>query len=187
MGASIHSGDRKFYVPDDYPLNASNCGVEEEGRRFIRVKGVRWWTNLDYKQRHEDLILIKKYNSEDYPHYDNYNAINVDITKHIPYDYEGIMGVPITFMDKYNPDQFEILALGNSRDNFTPNKNYKNPKKIMKDGSIRNGNAINCVLAINYKSKPDGVYYISDNSDYLFAPYARILIKNKHPEPRKED
>lgn len=110
MGASIHSGDRKFFVPDDYPLDASGCGIDSDGRRFIRVKGVRWWTTLDYKQRHEDLILVKKYNSKDYPKYDNYRAINVDVTKDIPCDYDGAMGVPITFMDKYNPDQFEILG-----------------------------------------------------------------------------
>ena len=64
IGASIHSGDRKFYVPDDYPLNAAGCGVDDDGRRFIRVKGVRWYTNLDIKQRHEELILVRKYDPE---------------------------------------------------------------------------------------------------------------------------
>ena len=59
IGPSIHSGDRAFYVPDDYPLNAAGCGVDEEGRKYIRVKGVRWYTNLDVKQRHEELILVK--------------------------------------------------------------------------------------------------------------------------------
>ena len=70
LGASIHSGDRKFYVPDDYPLNASGCGIDEDGRRYIRVKGVRWYTNLDLKQRHEETILVKRYSSELYPTYD---------------------------------------------------------------------------------------------------------------------
>lgn len=111
FGASIHSGDRKFYVPDDYPLNAAGCGIDSDGRRFIRVKGVRWYTNLDYKQRHEEMILVKRYSPETYPQYDNYDAINVDKTSDIPCDYAGIMGVPITFMDKYNPDQFEIVGI----------------------------------------------------------------------------
>ena len=102
LGASIHSGDREFGVPDDYPLTAAGYRVDSEGKKFIRVKGVRWYTNLDYKERHEYLILFKKYNSEKYPIYDNYDAINVDITKDIPMDYDGTMGVPITFMDKYN-------------------------------------------------------------------------------------
>ena len=117
LGASIHSGDRKFGVPDDYPLNAASCGVDERGRRFIRVKGVRWFTNLDYKQRHDDLILYANYTPERYPKYDNYDAINVDKTCEIPMDYDGAMGVPITFLDKYNPEQFEIIGLiaGNIR------------------------------------------------------------------------
>ena len=76
---------------------------------MIRVSGVVWFTNLDIKKRHEDLILYKKYNPEEYPKYDNYDAINVDTTKDIPADYDGAMGVPITFMDKYNPEQFEII------------------------------------------------------------------------------
>ncbi|MDQ7009752.1 MAG: adenine-specific methyltransferase EcoRI family protein [Candidatus Gracilibacteria bacterium] len=156
----------------------ATAGNHKEG--MIRVSGVNWFTNLEINKRHEDLILYKTYNVEEYPKYDNYDAINVDITKSIPMDYKGAMGVPITFMDKYNPDQFEILGLGNSRDNFSPNKNYENPKKIMKDGSEKNGNAINCVLVLEVNIKPvDKIYYISDNSKNLIAPYARILIKNK--------
>ena len=111
MGASIHSGDREFRVPDYYPLNASGTRVDENGNKYIRVKGVRWWTNLDYKERHENLILYKKYNPEEYPKFDNYDAINVDKTSDIPCDYDGVMGVPITFLDKYNPDQFRIITM----------------------------------------------------------------------------
>lgn len=91
-----------------------------------------------------------------------------------------IMGVPITFMDKYNLEQFEIIELGNSRDNFTPNKDYINPKKHLKNGEITNGGAINCVLAIEQDFKPlNTVYYTSNNSKYLVPPYARILIRKK--------
>ena len=77
---------------------------------MIRVSGVHWFTNLDIAKRHEDLILYKAYTQEDYPKYDNYDAINVNKTKEIPMDYPGAMGVPITFLDKYNPEQFEILG-----------------------------------------------------------------------------
>lgn len=111
LGASIHSGDREFGVPQDYPLNAAGCRQDEKGNKYIRVKGVRWFTNLDYKERHEDLILFKKYSHGEYPKYDSYDAINVDKTSDIPCDYDGIMGVPITFMDKYNPEQFGIVGL----------------------------------------------------------------------------
>ena len=114
LGASIHSGDRKFYVPDSYSLSAATCGTETvDGveRKYINVKGVRWFTNIDHKQRHDKLDLCKKYNSTDYPKYDNYDAINVNKVSDIPEDYFGVMGVPITFLDKYCPSQFNIVGL----------------------------------------------------------------------------
>ena len=113
LGVTIHSGDRKFYVPDSYPLEAAGCGVDEDGRRFIRVKGVRWLTNLEHGRMNEKLILFKSYSEEPglFPRYDNYDAIEVSKTAYIPCDYDGVMGVPVTFLDKYNPRQFEILGL----------------------------------------------------------------------------
>ena len=124
MGVSIHSGDRKFCVPDDYPLNAAGCGVDENGKKFIRVKGVRWWTNLDNPQRHAKLPLYKHYTPEEFPRFDNYDAIEVPKTSDIPYDYNGLMGVPITFMDKYNPEQFEVIGCS---DNGAVDARYKLP------------------------------------------------------------
>lgn len=109
LGASIHSGDREFRVPDEYPLNAAGSRIDKDGNKYIRVKGVRWFTNLDYEERHEELVLYKTYNSEYYQNYDNYDAINIDKTSEIPKDYGDAMGVPITFLDKYNPEQFEII------------------------------------------------------------------------------
>ena len=111
LGASIHSGDREFQVPDDYPLQASGWRVDENGKKYIRVKGVRWYTNLDYEERHEDIPLFRKYTPQDYPTYDNYDAIEVSKTSDIPYDYLGVIGVPITFLDKFNPSQFEIVGI----------------------------------------------------------------------------
>ena len=113
FGVSIHSGDREFRVPDNYPLQAAGYRVDETGTKFIRVKGIRWFTNLDYPQRHETLILYRNYTEDEYPTYDNYNAINVNKTAEIPCDYDGAMGVPITFLDKYNPEQFEIVGASN--------------------------------------------------------------------------
>ena len=110
LGPSITSGDRKLNVPDDYSLNAAGCGIDENGRKFIRVKGVRWFTNLDHQKRHEELDLVCHYSLEEYPKYDNYDAIEVSKTANIPFDYDGVMGVPITFLDKYNPSQFEIIG-----------------------------------------------------------------------------
>lgn len=129
LGASIHSGDREFGVPQDYPLRAAGCRIDEKGNKFIRVKGVRWFTNLDYKERHEEIILYKKYTPEEYPQYDNYDAINVNKALEIPSDYDGVMGVPITFLDKYNPEQFEIV--GNEYDlNIPKGRGYVNGKRM---------------------------------------------------------
>lgn len=123
-GASIHSHGRDFRVPDDYPLQAYEYRTDENGFKYINVKGVRWFTNVDYKERHEKLILYKQYNPEDYPQYDNYDAIEVGKTADIPCDYDGTIGVPISFVDKYNPDQFEILGCS---DNGAVPDEYKLP------------------------------------------------------------
>jgi len=145
LGASIHSGDREFGVPDHYPLNAAGFRVDSAGRKFIRVKGVRWLTNLDYDERHEEMVLFNEYSPAKYPSYDNYDAIEVSKTADIPIDYDGAMGVPVTFLDKYNPDQFEILGI-TDRDNNSglKTKTYtledvKNPGDLNRRGVIRIG------------------------------------------------
>lgn len=156
----------EFRVPNDYPLNAAGYRVNEQGNKYIRVKGVRWYTNLDYKERYEDLILYEKYSEEKYPKYENYDAINVDKTKEIPVNYDGIIGVPITFLDKYNPNQFDIIGLGISNSGIEigvrpykdVNKEYR--KKIQKRGAV------------------DGDLYMMNGTD-VKVPYARILIKHK--------
>lgn len=130
LGASIHSGDRKFYVPDDYPLHAAGCGIDKNGRKYIRVKGVRWFTNLDYAARHDKLVLYKKYygNEDEYPHYANYDAINVNKVADIPCDYFEEIGVPITYLDKHNPEQFEIIGasrwMGKPMSEIAPKGSY---------------------------------------------------------------
>lgn len=167
-----------FFVVPDYWEKYHH--IDKDGRKIVRVSTSCWFTNLDVEKHKESITLYKKYSPEEYPKYDNYDAINVNKYTDIPYDYDGVVGVPITFLDKHNPEQFEIVALGNSRENFTPNKYYINPRKVLKDGAVHNGNAINCVLVFNQESKPiNTVYYTSDNSDYLVAPYARVLIKRK--------
>ena len=151
--------------------------IDDNGEKYDTLGLACWFTNLPVKRFDEKITLVKTYNPKDYPKYDNYNAIDVGKVADIPKNYPDVMGVPITFLYSYNPKQFEIVALGNSRENFTPIKDYINPKEHMTNGNICNGNAINQVLAINTKIKPTKTYYTSDNSDYLIAPYARILIK----------
>ena len=112
-GPSISSGDREFQVPDDYPLYASGMRVDNNGNKFVRVKGVRWFTNINHEKQKEKLVLTESYSKAYYPHYDNYDAIEVSKTKLIPKNYNGIMGVPITFLDKYNAKQFKIVGFIN--------------------------------------------------------------------------
>lgn len=148
LGHSIHSGDRKFYVPDDYPMEANTCG-EENGKRFIKVKGVRWWTNLDHGIYPEKLNLTKSYNSQDYPKFDFYDVINVNKTSDIPCDYFEPMGVPITFLDKYNPDQFEIL---DANDYIIDNRVSKRPHGLIRSNdAVINGKLTYVRLVIRRK------------------------------------
>lgn len=134
--------------------------VQRDGT--IRTFGnIRWYTNLDLKKRHEELILVKRYSPEDYLTYDNYNAIEVSKVVHIPCDWAGAMGVPITFLDKYNPEQFEILgmAAGNTRaTGFYFDVPYKPHPEDRGGGGVVNGKRV----------------------------YARLLIRNRHPESPKE-
>ena len=181
LGASIHSGDRKFWVPNDYELNAAGCGIDETGRKFIRVKGVRWFTNLDYKERHEDLILYKTYSPEEYPIYDNFDAINVNKTEDIPMDYNGAMGVPITFLDKYNPEQFEILGLTQlgCHDLCPDTKKYNDYKEIDRATDIPTGQGggktnENAVLKGRGNKK---TYYLGPNGEIVHSVYKRIVIR----------
>jgi hypothetical protein len=141
-----------------------------------------WYTNIVHGKRNEKITLHKKYTPEEYPFYDNYDAINVDKIKHIPMDYEGVMGVPITFMSQYNPKQFEILGYTSGRDEFevAPSKHYINPVQFNPNGTEANGSKINTRSILAWDIKPKGVYYGASNSDkYLTSIYARILIKNK--------
>ena len=100
-----------FKVPDYYEEKTTRFWIDENGQKWRSMGNVCWFTNLDIPKRHEDLVLYKQYTPEEYPKYDNYDAINVSKTSDIPQDYDGVIGVPITFLDKYNPEQFEIVGM----------------------------------------------------------------------------
>lgn len=125
LGFSIHSGDIKFNVPNEYPLNASGIEVDKSGNKYIRVKSIRWFNNI--KPFIGNLVLTKKYNKNEFFKYDNYDAINIDKTKNIPCDYNGVMGVPLTFLDKYNPKQFKIVGFRKGIDGDYLHYNGKYP------------------------------------------------------------
>jgi hypothetical protein len=147
-------------VPDYYPLEAAGFRVDEQGKKYIRVKGVRWFTNLDYIKRHEDIYLHRNYEPKKYPHYDNYDAIEVSKTEDIPCDFDGLMCVPITFLDKYNPSQFEILGITDRQ-----NSSGLRTRKYTQEDSPRYND-------LNAR----GV--LIENGEYK-QMYARIIIKRK--------
>lgn len=109
-----HSGDMAFTVPDYYEARETRFWIDETGQKWRSLGNICWFTNLDTTKRHEELTLYKQYIPEEYPTYDNYDAINVNKYADIPCNYYGVMGVPITFLDKYNPEQFEIMGLSAS-------------------------------------------------------------------------
>ena len=172
-GPSITGGDREFMVPKTYVTHSSSLRTDEKGNKYIRVPGVHWFTNLDHGRRHEPLPLMtmedniiyskhKEVKGKQYIHYENYDAIDVPYTDAIPSDYEGVMGVPISFLDRYCPEQFEII--GQTQGDSGKELGLKPyPRELKK---------------LN-KSLRDGQLYYMDENGIPQKPYARILIRKK--------
>lgn len=141
LGINLGRGVSGFIVPEHYELYGTETQIDSFGNRIVSPNNCLWLTNLDTSKRHEDIELTKKYygNESDYPKYDNYNGINVDKTQNIPMDYEGFMGVPITFLHKFNPDQFEIIKFRKGNDEKDLSINGKCPyfRIIIRNKRIR--------------------------------------------------
>ena len=148
-----------YKAPYSNTLEANRKFVKSKGlnpdENYIKVPAICWYTNLDISKRHESIDLVCKYSSEEYPSYDNYNAIDVSKVQDIPYDYEGIMGVPDTIMGQFNPDQFELIGIGSG--------------DLAKQAGVGK----------NYRGRTDLAYTINGKSK---CPYSRILIRNKNPQ-----
>lgn len=129
LGVNMGRGISGFIVPKDYELFGTETRIDENGNRIVATNNCLWLTNLDTFRRHEDIVLTKKYygNETEYPKFDNYDAINVNKTQEIPMDYEGVMGVPITFLHKYNPEQFELIKFRKGNDEKDLSINGKCP------------------------------------------------------------
>ena len=194
LGQSIHSGDREFQVPDSYPLESAGWRIDDTGRRFIRVKGVRWFTNLDHGRRHQPLPLMTMSENlrfskhkeikgqQDYVRYDNYDAIEIPYTDAIPSDYQGIMGVPISFLDKYSPEQFEILGATQRgcHDEVPDHKKYDDYWEVKPNGvptgssggkTNENANLVGNDGKKNYFTNKDG--------RIVQSAYQRIFIRHR--------
>lgn len=159
------SGHFWFMVPDTYEEKATDFKIDENGQKWRRMGNICWFTNLDIEKRHEDMTLFREYSPDVYPKYDNYDAIEVSKTADIPCDYYGIMGVPITFMDKYSPEQFEVVGITtNDKENIWGVKTRTYTPADAKNYTILNAASV----------------LLKDGK--LKAMYARVLIRRKQGE-----
>ena len=144
LGINLGRGVSGFIVPEHYELYGTEARIDSYGNRIVSPNNCLWLTNLDTLKRHEDIELTKKYfgNEEEYPKYDNYDGININKTQDIPSDYDGYMGVPITFLHKFNPDQFEIIKFRKGNDEKDLSINGKCPyfRIIVKNKRIQTKN-----------------------------------------------
>ena len=192
LGESIHSGDREFGVPQSYPLNAAGWRIDDKGNKYIRVKGVRWFTNLEHGRRHQPLQLMtmadnikhskhKEVRGFKYQSYENYDAIEVPFTDAIPSDYDGVMGVPISFLDKYCPEQFKIIDLG-----IVGSCKFTNNRKMEildKNGSGTGKYTYNAKGTLYRKFVPQKdtcpAFRDAENDNLYSSIYARVLIEKR--------
>ena len=163
LGYGFNAGNAFFRIPtQDKPKYSE--GVYDETTGLVKFRNCHWFTNLDHNKRHEELDMVCRYTPEEYPTYANYDAIEVSKVSDIPFDYAGAMGVPTTFLDKFNPDQFEIIGLaeGDLGKELGLKPYDRELKKLNK--SLRDGQ----------------VFYMKNGIPQ--KPYSRIIIRNKHPK-----
>lgn len=191
MGPTITSGDREFRVPASYPLEAAGFRVDGDGNKYIRVKGVRWFTNIDHGRRHAPLRLMteadnikfskhKEVRGLGYRRYANYDAIEVPFTDAIPSDHAGLIGVPITFLDKYNPEQFEILGISKAwdQDSGLRTRLFPTQTQVAKSGARSQVGKLNDGTAIQVATRPSTTHYEVEGEMFI-QTYPRVLIRAK--------
>ena len=192
MWLGYKAGDMAFAVPDYYEERETRYWQDANGQKWRSLGNICWYTNLDIKKRHEEMILVRRYIPKDFPMYANYNAIEVSKIADIPLDYYGEMGVPITFLSKYNPDQFEIV--GSSRWLGKPMSEIA-PKGTYVSGGVRFYLPIEVPISQTVNVERERERHICDSvvsttesssGERYRRMYDRIVIRNKHPEPPKE-
>jgi len=178
MWLGANSGDMKFKVPEHYTPRATRYWEDDEGQKWRSFGNMCWFTNLDFPKRHEDLILYKKYQAEDYPSYDNFDAIEVGKVADIPMDYDGVIGVTPGFLAKHNPDQFDIVGITKTWFGMA-SKKYPTQKQISANGKISDVSKLNDGAAIKIISPQADKTYYKVGGDCFIQTYPRILIRRK--------
>ncbi|MBR4420649.1 MAG: adenine-specific methyltransferase EcoRI family protein [Clostridia bacterium] len=172
-----NSGAQIFEVPSSFLRNNTYI---ENGKKYAKFGNICWFTNLEIKKRNEDLILYKTYTPEEYPKYDNYDAIEVSKVSDIPIDHFGVMGVPLTFLDKYNPNQFEIVGCTEAGNNLCT-KFYTNMYQHIEGKVFYNMKSARYAPMIKRDIKPNTNYYTAKEVDgYITKTYFRIFIRRKN-------
>lgn len=194
LGRGFNGGDAYFRIPDAARTEYAS-GVYDSTTKLVHFRNTGWFTNIDHGQRHEPLQLMteadnfrysrrKAVQGVGYRRYDNYDAIEVPYVESIPSDYSGVMGVPITFLDKFSPDQFEIVGIAKAPLG-EPSKVYSKQTQVSKTGVRTSVSKLNDGPAIKLDAPPhEKTYYEVDGEPYLQV-YARILVRHLNPEPKK--
>ena len=183
LGYGFDRGNAYFSIPKESAREYAS-GVYDASTGLVKFRNCAWFTNLDIRKRHEELILVKRYNSKDFPRYDNYDAIEVSKTADIPCDYAGVMGVPITYLDKYNPEQFQILGITKTWFGAAT-KTYPKQTQIDPSGKQSTVSKLNDGVTIKIDTPPTGKTYYMVGDEMYQQLYPRILIRNLHPEEAK--
>lgn len=171
------TGQMWFRINEDAPVKTGQR-TDADGQRWQTIGNSAWFTNMDHSKRHEEVILYKAYDPELYPSYDNYDGIEVSKAVDIPSDWSGVMGVPITFLGKYNPDQFEIVGIAKAPLG-TPNKTYPKQIQVSATGVRSEVTKLNDGPAIKVPVRPVNKTYYEVDGNVLVQQYARILIRRK--------
>jgi hypothetical protein len=169
-----NGGIKWFQVPDYYDITTESRKKVVDGVKYFSMGRIYWYTNLDTVKRHENLTLYRHYDPDDYPMYDNYDAIEVAKVAEIPVDYAGIMGVPITFLDKYNPEQFEILGLSGT--DYPVTKKYGKKERVV-NGERKKSNTGTLGCVIRTESFGTGTHF--DVGYPVKGIYRRLFVRHK--------
>ena len=177
LGHGFQKGNSYFAIPKSLVRNFAD-GVYDQNKGLVKFRNCAWFTNLDHKKRHDEYVFVRKYNSTDYPHLDNFDAILVEETVDIPEDYEGNMAVPFSFLDRHNPNQFEIVGITKTWDGCATKK-Y--PKQIQVDANGKRSNVskLNDGAVVRVEKPPKGkTYYLVNGVPYV-QRYPRIIIRRR--------